>query len=178
MDLANNQDELTAAYFENSVMIRISGRGSFKTSSPLKQFIHHVIDDTSIKKIIVDMTNCVGMDSTFMGIIAGLSCYMKKKANIEQFKLINLSKKNEKLFITLGVNQVIDYSLFSASTQESAVSSLQKEETLVLVDQDKLEMAKTSLEAHTALMKMSQENEKKFRAVVEYLQEDVDKLDS
>ena len=92
MGSGNNQDNLTAAYIDDTAVIRIEGRGSFKISPPMKQFIHQVINKRSAQRILLDMSDCVGMDSTFMGVLAGVSCYIKNQPAIT-FKLINLSKK-------------------------------------------------------------------------------------
>ena len=108
MGFGNYQDNLTAAYIDDTVVIRVEGRGSFKISPPMKQFIHQVIDNKSAKRILIDMSDCIGMDSTFMGMLAGLACHIKSKPDI-RFKLINLSEKNHKLLLTLGVDRVVDY---------------------------------------------------------------------
>jgi len=177
MDLTKNQDELTAAYLEGSVMVRISGRGSFKTSLPLKQFIQHVMDDEKIDQIFIDMKNCIGMDSTFMGVITGLSVAARKRQN-KHIKLINMSDKNQNLLKALGVDRVIDYSLFSDQEDSFSTSPPADQQSLSLEDQNKADLAKTSLEAHICLSKLSSENKSKFKAVVEYLQDDVDNLDA
>ncbi len=176
MGSKNNHDSLTAAYIDNAAVIRVEGRGSFKISPPMKQFIHQVIDTKSADRILLDMSDCIGMDSTFMGVIAGISCYIKSK-QATQFKLINLSEKNQKLLITLGVDRVVDYSLSTTNDEKGLISSMGDEvQTLEPDFSDKLEAAKTSLEAHETLVNINPENYTKFKAVVEYLQDDVDGL--
>ena len=175
MDSMKNQDELTAAYLEDAVIIRVSGRGSFKTSLPLKQFIQHVMDDEKIKQIFIDMKKCIGMDSTFMGVITGLSVATKKRKN-KHLKLINLSDKNKNLLRALGVDRVVDYSLFSDQEIPLPTPTPTDQKSLSLEDQNKADLAKTSLEAHICLSNLSSENKSKFKAVVEYLQDDVDNM--
>lgn len=176
MGLGNNHDNLTAAHIDTAAVIRVEGRGSFKTSPPMKQFIHQIIDTQSAEKILIDMSDCTGMDSTFMGVVAGVACYIKSKPNVE-FKLINLSEKNKNLLITLGVDRVVDYSL-SATDEESHLATQPGEEIEIMDTSfsDKLESAKTSLEAHATLININPENYDKFKAVVELLQDDVDTL--
>ena len=102
MGSGNNQDNLTAAFIDRTAVIRIEGRGSFKTSPPMKQFIQRVMESKSANRILVDMADCSGMDSTFMGVLAGLSYHIKDKSNFT-LKLTNLSEKNQKLWHVMPV---------------------------------------------------------------------------
>ena len=176
MGSTTNSDNLTAAFIENAAVIRVTGRGSFKVSPPMKQFIHQVIDAHSADRILLDMARCIGMDSTFMGVVAGISCYIKSKPDI-QFRLINLSEKNEKLLTTLGVDRVVEYSSSTTEEDQGLLESLGAGAQALTPDpSDKLEAAKTSLEAHQKLVDINPENLAKFKAVVEFLQDDVNAL--
>lgn len=176
MGSGNNMDNLTAAYIDHNAVIRVEGRGSFKISPPMKQFIHQVIDTASADRILIEMSNCTGMDSTFMGVVAGISCYVKSKPNIT-FKLINLSEKNRKLFVTLGVDRVVDYSMSTTQEEQAVVKETDdSSKTLEAGTPDKLEAAKTTLEAHETLVDINPENLIKFKSVLEYLQDDVRNL--
>ena len=176
MGFGNNQDNLTAAHIDHTVVIRVEGRGSFKISPPMKQFIHKVVESKSANRILIDMSACTGMDSTFMGVLAGLSYHMKDKAGFA-LKLINLSEKNQKLLTTLGVDQVVNYSL-SCTGEEKALIACQGHENQHLGTDfsDTLEAAKTTLEAHETLVEVNPDNLVKFRSVLELLQKDVHSL--
>ena len=174
MGFGNTQDNLTAAYADQTAVIRVEGRGSFKISPSIKQFIHKAIDTHSAERILIDMSDCIGMDSTFMGVVAGIACYIKSKPDV-QFKLINLSEKNKKLLVTLGVDRVVDYSLSTTSDEKILIADLDGE-ALEPDSTNKLEAATTSLHAHKILADISPENYGKFKSVVELLQDDVDSL--
>ncbi|MBN2686315.1 MAG: STAS domain-containing protein [Pontiellaceae bacterium] len=176
MDSANNNDNITAAYAAGTAIIRVEGRGSFKISPPMKQFIHKVIDEQSAKNILIEMSKCTGMDSTFMGLIAGIACYLKSKPEIS-FELINLSERNQKLLITLGVDRVVTYSMSATEEQLALIKRLSGTvQSLKPEQNNKLEAAKTTLEAHETLVDINPDNLIKFRSVLEYLQDDVRKL--
>lgn len=176
MGSGNNIDNLTAAYIENTAVIRVEGRGSFKVSPPMKQFIHQVLDNHSAKRIWIDMLDCTGMDSTFMGVVAGIACLIKSKPDVS-FKLINLSDKNKKLLVTLGVDRVVDFSM-SPTSEERDVMAKESTgtETLDPGFANKLESAKTTLEAHETLVDINPENFSKFKSVLEFLHDDVRNL--
>ena len=176
MGSGNNNDNLTAAYIDHTAVIRVDGRGSFKISPPMKQFIHQVIDSKSAERILIDMSDCTGMDSTFMGVVAGLACLIKSNPEII-FKLINLSEKNRKLLMTLGVDRVVDYSLSITGEEQAMVDHQASEaQTLEADFTDKLNAAKTTLEAHQTLVDVNPANFGKFKSVLEFLENDVRKL--
>jgi len=172
----NNSDNLTAAYIDRTAVIRMEGRGSFKISPPMKQFIHQVINTESANRILLEMSDCSGMDSTFMGVIAGIACYIKSKPEFS-FKLINLSEKNQKLLVTLGVDRVVDYSLSASEEEQGLLNQLSGPSQPLESDlSNKLEAAQTTLEAHETLVNINPENLSRFKSVLEYLQDDVRNL--
>jgi anti-anti-sigma regulatory factor len=174
---SENNESLTAAYIDQTAVIRVEGRGSFKISPPMKQFIHQVIENGSAHRILIDMCDCTGMDSTFMGVITGIACNIKSKPDFT-FRLINLSPKNEKLLSTLGVDRVVDYSLSHTAEEADLMGQdSTKEQTLEPDFKNKLEAAKTTLEAHESLVNINPENYDKFKSVLEFLQDDVRNLD-
>ncbi|MDF7801136.1 STAS domain-containing protein [Pontiellaceae bacterium B1224] len=175
MGLGTNSDNLTAAYIDDIAVIRVEGRGSFKVSPSMKQFIHQVIEKKSANRILIDMSDCSGMDSTFMGVIAGLACLVKSKPGFN-FKLINLSDKNKKLLVTLGVDRVVDYSLASEKDADADACAICGGKSLDADLSNKLDAAKTTLEAHETLVDINPENYSKFKSVLEFLEDDVRSL--
>ena len=172
----NNNDNLSAAYIDHTAVIRVEGRGSFRISPPMKQFIHQVIASKTADGILIDMSDCSGMDSTFMGVVAGLSCLIKSKPALS-FKLINLSEKNKKLLVTLGVDRVVDYSMSTTGAEQELMSHQSSgTQTLEPDFADKLEAAKTTLVAHETLVNINPKNLAKFKSVLELLESDVRKL--
>lgn len=176
MEMANNPDGLTAAYIDRTAVIRVEGRGSFKISPPMKQFVHQVIKKQTANRILIDMSDCTGMDSTFMGVTAGLSCLIKSKPGIS-FMLINLSEKNRKLLATLGVDRVVQFSMATTDPEHQQMAEeASGAQTLEADLEDKLEAAKTTLEAHETLVDIHPENFAKFKSVLEFLKDDVRNL--
>lgn len=173
MSSDNPHDNLTAACIDRTAIIRIEGRASFKISPPLKQFIQRLIESHSINRILINMADCTGMDSTFMGVLAGLSYHIRDAAG-STLKLINLSEKNRKLLTTLGVERVVNYSLSCSDEEKDLLSDAGGEaESLAANASDILDTARTSLEAHEDLVKINPENRAKFKSVIELLQEDI-----
>ena len=71
-------NNLTVAEKGSLIYLCINGRGSFRNSPSLKDFIIKNLKKNLLQKFFLDMNLCSGMDSTFMGVLAGLSILCKK----------------------------------------------------------------------------------------------------
>ncbi|TNF90980.1 MAG: anti-sigma factor antagonist [Gammaproteobacteria bacterium] len=126
--------------------------------------------------MLIDMSECRGMDSTFMGVLAGLSYQMRDRPG-HDLKLIKLSEKNQKLLTTLGVDRVVSYSPSASGEEEALLHELGLSEAVKADTTGALTAARTSLEAHKTLVNLHPANLEKFKSVLELLQKDVDNLD-
>jgi len=170
LEMQQNNDDLQAAFADGHLFIRVTGRGSFKVAAPMKQFIDQACKTDPVDLVVLDLAECIGMDSTFMGVLAGLAGRLKK--NGRELELINLSDKNINLLATLGVDQILAFYNHSHghNIPEPQTESLPTDETT------KKEMAETALKAHQNLVAISEENKPRFKRVIELLKEDVDRL--
>lgn len=170
LGMEQNNDDLLAAISGDKVFIQVRGRGSFKVATPLKQYIADICGKQKISIIALDLKECIGMDSTFMGVLAGLSGRLKKSG--QTLELINLSDKNANLLATLGVDQIINF------YNNAHGHNVPEQPTQSLTDNpaSKKEMAETALCAHEKLVQINDENQPRFKRVIELLREDVDRL--
>jgi anti-anti-sigma factor len=168
--MEQHNDDLQAAIAGDKIFIRVTGRGSFKVSATLKQFIAEITSKQAVSTVVLDLADCVGMDSTFMGVLAGLSGRLKQ--NGQTLELINLSDKNTQLLATLGVDQVIAH--YSHSHGHELPGRLTQ--SLPAASATKKDLAETALQAHETLVELSEENRPRFKRVIEYLKADVDRL--
>ena len=169
LGMEQSNDDLQAAITDDVVFIRVIGRGSFKVAAPLKQFVREVASQQPVSTVAIDLKECIGMDSTFMGVLAGLSGRLKETS--QTLELINLSDKNAQLLKTLGIDQVLSF------YGNGHGYSLENETTAVPTDQaSKKELAETALHAHEKLVQISDENLPRFKRVIEFLKEDLDRL--
>lgn len=164
-------DDLQAAVADGKVFIRVIGRGSFKISPILKTFIADVCEKAGVNVVVIDMSECVFLDSTFMGVLAGLSGRLRQQNRT--LELINLSEKNRRLLETLGVDRVLSH--YSDAHGRSA--DAQAVRPLPAGEAGKKELARTALQAHEELVRLCEENRARFTRVIEYLKADVDRMD-
>ena len=170
LGMEQSGDDLQAAIDGDKVFIRVVGRGSFKVSATLKQFIAQVSSKQPVSTVVLDLIGCIGMDSTFMGVLAGLSGRLKQNGQV--LELINLSEKNAGLLATLGVDRVIAH----YSNSHGHEMPGQEATSLSTDGVTKKELAETALQAHQNLVELSEENRPRFKRVIEYLKADVDRL--
>ena len=167
-------DKLLVAIGGEIAFIRVLGRGSFKISTAMKEFSTAAID-TGCKSLVLDMAECVGMDSTFMGVLAGLAFRLKQKA-AGRITMVNLSLRTRGLLATLGLDQVIDPHMAGATPenlQPYFQGTANRMTALDTHENSSRVTAETMLEAHENLVKLSPENLPKFKDVLTFLREDL-----
>lgn len=168
-------DTILVAATPDAAMVRVNGRGSFKSGPALKQFGRSCIEK-GCRRIVVDLKDCVGMDSTFMGVLAGLAAALKKKEG-GILAAINLTPKNLSLLETLGLTSMIKTCPPGAESDQLATGTGATPVQLDSSGIDKRTTTATMLDAHETLVGVSPANLPKFKNVLEYLREDLQKQD-
>jgi anti-anti-sigma factor len=170
-------DKLLVAIDQDIAFVRVQGRGSFKVSTALKDFASAAIE-SGATQMVLDMNQCVGMDSTFMGVLAGLAFRLKDKPN-SRIIMVNLSLRTRGLLATLGLDQVIE-PYMAGVIPEHLKGRLPEGTEHALTSLDTTtdsthQTTQTMLEAHENLVQLSPENLPKFKDVLTFLREDLKK---
>lgn len=166
-------DSIDVAVVDGIGFARIYGRGSFKTSPSIKQFAGAILD-AGATTLVIDTEACIGLDSTFMGVTAGLCGRFRKVGGGVQ--MVNASEKIQSLLSTLGLNCLVD--VYAAGELPETLAPYFEQldtrmESLPVEDQTPLESAKTMLEAHQTLVEVSESNRPRFKDVLDYLRDDI-----
>lgn len=163
---------------EDMALIQVKQRGSFKVSGALKQFGLAALD-RSVTRFVFDMSDCVSMDSTFMGVIAGLALRLRNRGEGE-IVMVELSPRTRGLLSTLGLDQVVKPYVAGSSPKdlEAAIESCNRMASLPAGSTDRHQTADMMLKAHENLVELSPENLPRFKDVLTFLREDVKKTDS
>lgn len=169
--------DLTHHIFENFLWIRCSGRGSFVNSPALKAIADKYLEKAT-GDIIIDLEICPGVDSTFMGTLAGLA--RKVMANGSTLQVASPTQRTRAAMESLGLDMIIDLdpadAPWQAQLEEIRATLAQgaepnKENTVA--DLSELERTRHVLEAHNTLRAMNQKNDETFGYVCETLEEDL-----
>lgn len=116
--------------------------------------------------IRVEMADCTGMDSTFMGTLAGLAVHIGKCDGAVVLR--NATDKNRFLIKMLGLAHLVRFEdKFSADSMIPPVT-----ENLT-VHRDKRELTEAMISAHEVLVDVAPENIVKFKDVLSFLREDL-----
>lgn len=176
-DSSRPNDELLVAVRKCCALVKVNGRGSFKAGPSLKRFGASAIAK-GCTQIILDMEDCLGMDSTFMGVLAGLALRIQREEH-GQLVAMNLTPKTASLLSTLGLDRLV--TCYQAGDLPQAfksclATSLELEGLNIDGDEQRLSL-ETMLEAHQQLVEVSPENSTRFRDVITYLDQDLKDFD-
>lgn len=158
-----------AAFLVNAdtdpVQLVVNGRASFHNASPIKDFFDSMIRQGRLH-FIVDLDACVGMDSTFLGILAGVGIQLSGFKVKGELILIHLDAKNLDSVQSLGLDQLVRVDVDDETEMVPCTY-----ETLDSVPKAEALQAKMALEAHKNLIKANKENGEKFQDVIQFLEE-------
>jgi anti-sigma B factor antagonist len=155
--------------------VKIVGRANFTTSIDFKTLVDE-LEQKGFTCYILDLSECVLMDSTFLGVLAGMGLKMTAAQNGNgDGKLIELLNPNERiagLLENLGVLH-----LFKVVSHDDRVPGELLARTSVPAEKPtREEVTRNCLEAHKLLMEISPANIPKFKEVTQFLAEDLKKL--
>ena len=153
--------------------IKITGRANF-TYGPAFKCLLTCLNKKGCKRIIIDLSECILMDSTFLGVLAGfgLAVNPTKTADKCDIELLNPSTRIHELLENLGV-----LSLFKITTGTLQLPDGLKATSPETGNPTQEELTRTCLEAHKILMNANPENVARFKEVTEYLAEDLKNLE-
>jgi anti-anti-sigma regulatory factor len=157
--------------YDDPIVVKILGKASFLNSSPIKELFDQLVAQGK-SRFIIDFKECSGMDSTFLGILAGLGISMIRKEPKGSVVLCRLGSRNLELIENLGLHRLL---MVDKGEQESELSHNQDLEAVG--DQGKLtqvENARLVLEAHENLVEIDASNRTKFQDVISFLKNQVE----
>ena len=96
-----------------SVWVRVAGRGSFLNSGSLKEFAREMVN-RGFRDFVFDLQDCVMMDSTFMGTMAGMALRLKELGQ-GHVRVIHCGERSQELLSGLGLDQIFDIQSNGAS---------------------------------------------------------------
>ena len=150
-----------------AVWVKVEGKGSFLNSGNLKEFAQEMVN-RGYREFIIDLENCAMMDSTFMGTMAGVALRLKELGH-GHLHVVHCGTRSRELLSGLGLDQI--FSIHSNGAASPECSRLEGDRDAV--QQQKMEQARTMLDAHEALCQAAPENFLRFKDVLDYLKQDL-----
>lgn len=161
-----NPDSVFIALAGDTVWVRITEKGTFQNSHPIKKWVIEKIE-AGCNHIFIELSECTSMDSTFMGIITGLSIRMKGLSR-EPVILTNVSPHNIRLLETLGLNKYL------VLKERFDIDSSLIWEPLPIEPLDKMAITRHMLDAHEQLLGTGGVASEQFKNVHKLLKEDLE----
>ena len=153
--------------------MKIAGRANFACSPDFKTLLSE-LSQKGYRHFIIDLTECVLMDSTFLGVLAGFGIKLNPDGATADsgIELHNPTTRVSELLENLGTAH-----LFKLTAGELKLPAEVKSCTPDSINPTHEQITRTSLEAHQTLMAMSAENAARFKDVAQFLAEDLKNLD-
>ncbi|PWU04359.1 MAG: hypothetical protein C5B43_04710 [Verrucomicrobia bacterium] len=148
--------------YSDPICLKIKGRANYLNCAPLNDFFNALIQKNNIT-VTIDLQECTGMDSTVLGLLAGIALEFKKQNKKNTLYLINVNNRNLESIENLGLNLILkvnppEYS--SPSTSSNQLQSLGFQTTST---------PETILRAHQNLIQAQPSNLYKFQDVITFL---------
>lgn len=166
MPNGENQEFIVCAD-SDPVVVKINGKANYLNCSPINDFFEHVLKK-NVGSFLIDFSDCKGMDSTFLGVLAGVATRTMNQTPQGDVHLVNLSMQNKQLIRGLGLHHLPTVKI------EDDVS-VEKDRDNVSINADKEASPEMILEAHERLMKLNRANERRFQDVVKFLRREAEK---
>jgi len=154
---------LVSAY-SDPVTVRVNGKANYLNCNSFREFIEQMLAQGN-KHFLIDFENCLGMDSTFLGILAGTALELRKQSPAGELKLCKLSERNHELITNLGLQNLLAIVEADRDSSNQTFDSLKNEE---------VSDARNVLKAHQNLADADQENVVKFQDVIAFLKNQVE----
>jgi anti-anti-sigma factor len=158
---------LVSAYSE-PVVVQIAGKANYLNCNAFREFIGKMLSDGKTQ-FVIDFSGCKGMDSTFLGILAGTALELRGQTPPGVFVICNLGERNYELICNLGLQNLLTIGDDLAQDNEAEFSELKNAE---------VDDAKSVLEAHENLVRADDENAAKFQDVIAFLRNQVEHQDN
>lgn len=164
-------DKTDTVFFVNAysdpALIKINGRANFLNSGPVRDFFNKMIEQGK-PRFLIDFQSCAGMDSTFLGILAGVALETRRQGSDAYVILTRIGERNLELVRNLGLHRLLQVEAEDAKVDyDSASEGLQDEK------RTQLENARMVLDAHEKLVEADSGNQSKFQDLLSFLKNQI-----
>ena len=158
-----SDNRLDVARADEAVLIEVVGIGNMFLAPTLQSFVESEVHEGFVN-FVVDLKECSGMDSTFMGTFIGLSAMIKKR--LGWFCLVNVADENLRLLKMLGVIHLV-------SIHPHAFPVVEGKYTSLYPTSDPYARERQIRSAHRLLLDADPKNRERFGPFIKALEEEM-----
>ena len=163
-----NRETIDVGEIDGHVWVQVRGKGSFTASPLLKSYVEGRIEEGETR-FVVDLIDCPGMDSTFMGTLAGLALKLSR-VNGGVLQLSGTSDRNRRSLEDLGLDVLM---AINPTDTEWRDHTGKVRSSLEPVEEETSSPDPTHvLEAHRQLCEVNDANVAKFATVLDVLEQE------
>lgn len=154
--------------------VRIDGAANHENAGQIREFLRGRLEK-GWTRFVIDLQECVGIDSTFIGMLYRLAADVVSQEKSGAVEVINPGERNERSIRKLGLDSLIQIDPDGSRWEEekSLIEENLKHPQCDTVESE-MDRAKLVLEAHEALIEANEENKSRFCDVVEFLKQDME----
>lgn len=153
-------------------VLRLVGRCSFQNSACLDKASQICESEIGPCSFVLDLDRCEYMDSTFLGTLAGIALRQRRSGH-GNLIAVNVPPPIRRTMSLLGLTHVLDI--------RERRPEASPDQEVEIHEGDKVEMPRTEqvarmIEAHRRLIELDSGNEVRFKDVLKYLGESLDRV--
>lgn len=152
--------------YDDPVVVKILGKASFLNSAPVKELFDQLVLQEK-ERFVIDFEKCTGMDSTFLGILAGLGIKLMNRDPRGSVVLCRLGERNLELIENLGLHRLLIVDKGEAEAGLTAEGDMEAVGGGGKLSE--VENARLVLQAHENLVEIDASNRTKFQDVIAFL---------
>ena len=158
---------------KRTACLRVAGRANFASSPDFKTLLDE-LSARGYRHFVIDLTECVLMDSTFLGVLCGFGMKLNPKGATagQGIELLNATTRVAELLENLGAAHLFNMKTGACELPDGAQACAPES-----INPSREQITRTSLEAHETLMAMNPENVARFKDVAQFLAEDLKSLE-
>lgn len=160
------EDYVEVALEGSAQYIRVHGLGTMHTCTGLRAFANDALE-RSYEDVIINLRDCSGLDSTFMGVLGGIALYFPEEER-PHVMVINADEHNRNLLEGIGLSAVLHIRNGEVTLPEVEMYRLRDE----WASED--ERIRFIQEAHENLVQIDQGNVARFGPFLQMLKEELE----
>jgi anti-anti-sigma factor len=158
---------LSVCVRDHVACVRVTGQAKFRAATDFKNLLLQLQRD-GCNEIVLDLTQCPLMDSTFMGVMRFVARQCQEARKEGRPCTLKLFHPSDRILEALANFEILStFTLIEDPPQFSAFKRIEDGNA------SKLEMTRTCYEAHKELMDCSEENARRFKDATEFFEKNL-----
>jgi len=159
-----NQGRILIATVDHVPILKFNGDVRVLMSSALDNYFSSLYQKPVLDKMIVDMTETQGIDSTALGLIAKMAIQLRNRFNVSP-TIVSTNPDITRILKSMSIDLI-------CNIVENMDSRETQFDELNLMDETEETVRQKVIEAHQTLMALSDENKAEFQDLISVLKAD------